>query len=314
MTEKEEKYMAFKKAVKYDAKLRMAIAGPSGSGKTYTALAIGTAMSKKVALVDTEHGSASKYADLFEFDVMELAPPFHPQRFCDAIKQAEAAGYEIVILDSLSHAWFADGGLLSIVDDVAATLKGNNTFAAWKTGTPIQNALVEAIIGANLHIIGTMRSKQEYAMSQDDRGKTTVRKVGMAPIQREGFEYEFDVFAEMDMDNRMIVSKTRCPSLVGKVFPKPGTEVATILNDWLSGQAKPHWLDEKAKRDAFFAKLGDYGLDEEAAKKLTGIAHFHDWDGTANELLQLIKGKIPPSKTEQEYKKNVEALYGKQPA
>lgn len=242
MTETGTKYTTtpFKKAVKYDAKLRLAIAGPSGSGKTYTALSIATAMSKKVALVDTEHGSASKYADLFEFDVLEVAPPFHPQRFVAAIAQAEAADYEVVILDSLSHAWFGSGGMLDIVNDIAATLKGTNTFAAWKTGTPIQNDLVEAIIGSNLHIIGTMRSKQDYAMDRDDKtGKTSVRKVGMAPIQRDGFEYEFDVFTEMDMENKMIVSKTRCPAMTGKVFTKPDANVAAILMTWLKGQPQP---------------------------------------------------------------------------
>lgn len=233
--------MAFQKAVKHEAKLRLAIAGPSGSGKTYTSLAIATALANggKIALVDTEHGSASKYADLFDFDVLEMQAPFHPKRFVDAIAEAGAAGYSVIVLDSLTHAWSGPGGLLEIVDGFAARMKSANTFAAWKDATPIQNALVEGIVAAPLHLIATMRSKQEYVLTQDDRGKTTPRKVGMAPQQRDGFEYEFDVFIDMDIDNTGIVQKTRCPALTGGVFKKPGADVAGILLAWLSGAPQP---------------------------------------------------------------------------
>jgi len=233
--------MAFQKAVKHEAKLRLAIAGPAGSGKTYTALAIATALANggKIALVDTEHGSASKYADLFDFDVLEMTPPFHPKRFVEAISDAGREGYSVIILDSLTHAWSGQGGLLEIVDSIAARMKTSNTFAAWKDATPIQNALVEGIVAAPLHVIATMRSKQEYVLSQDDRGKSTPRKVGMAPQQRDGFEYEFDVFIDMDIDNTGIVQKTRCPELTGKVFKRPGADVAGILLTWLSGEKRP---------------------------------------------------------------------------
>ena len=115
----------FQKAVKYEAKLRLAIAGPSGAGKTYTALAVATSLGSRVALVDTEHGSASKYADLFDFDVMELAPPFHPDRFGDAISMAADEGYDVVVLDSVSHAWNGTGGALELVDEIAIKYKGN---------------------------------------------------------------------------------------------------------------------------------------------------------------------------------------------
>jgi len=242
MAEKQKQYGSmFQKAVKYGAKLRMCIAGPSGSGKTYTALRAGIALANggKVALVDTEHRSASKYADIFDFDVLELGAPFHPNRFVEAIKDADEAGYTVVILDSLSHAWRGPGGMLDIVDEIATRMKTTNTFAAWKDATPIQNALVEAILAADLHVIATMRSKQSYVMERSDKGYTTVRKVGMAPVQREGFEYEFDVFLDMDIDNKAIVSKTRCPALVGKVFNKPGEDLAAILSEWLAGEAAP---------------------------------------------------------------------------
>ena len=129
----------FKQAVKHESKLRLAIAGPSGSGKTYTALAMAAALGGPVAVVDTEHGSASKYADLFAFDVLEMEAPFHPDRFIQAIREAAAAGYKTIILDSLSHAWNGQGGLLELVEDAQKRMKNANSFAAWRDVTPIQN-------------------------------------------------------------------------------------------------------------------------------------------------------------------------------
>lgn len=228
----------FKKAVKHESKLRLAIAGPSGSGKTYTALAIGTALGK-VAVVDTESGSASKYADIFDFDVAEMHAPFHPRKYAEAIAMAADAGYDVVILDSLSHAWFAQGGVLDIVDEAAKRSRSGNTYMAWKEGTPAQNQLVEAIVTAPIHVIGTMRSKTEYALVTNDRGKQEPRKMGMAPIQRDGFEYEFDVMFDMDVENTAVVSKSRCSALANKVIAKPGADVAGVLQDWLSGEPAP---------------------------------------------------------------------------
>lgn len=229
--------MLFEKAIKHEAKLRLAIAGPAGSGKTYTGLRIakGLANGGKIAVVDTEHGSASKYADLFDFDVMEMLPPFHPDRFVEAIQGAQMAGYSVVVLDSLSHAWNGTGGLLELVDKFAAQSNSKNTFMAWKQGTPIYNKLVDRIIQSNIHVIATMRTKQDYVLELDDRGKQKPVKVGLAPVQREGFEYEFDVVMNMDTDNQGVITKTRCPALSGGVFKKPGQDVSDILVEWLSG-------------------------------------------------------------------------------
>lgn len=230
----------FQKAVKQEAKLRLAIAGPSGSGKTYTSLAIAQALGGAVAVVDTEHGSASKYADQFNFDVLEMAAPFHPDRFVSAIREATSAGYTTIVLDSLSHAWNGTGGLLELVEDAAKRMKVSNSFAAWRDVTPIQNRLIESIVAAPIHVIATMRSKQEYVQDRDERtGKPIIRKVGMAPVQRDGFEYEFDVVLDMDIENNAIVSKTRCSALAGRVFVRPGADVASILMDWLHGAPAP---------------------------------------------------------------------------
>lgn len=235
--------IAFKKAVKHESRLRMSIAGPSGSGKTYTALTLAHALKgdKGVALIDTERGSASKYADIFpEFDVIEL-DTFSPALFVEIIKEAESAGcYSVLVIDSLSHAWNGTGGLLEIVDSIARRKYQGNTFAAWKDATPLQNQLIDAITRSRLHIIVTMRAKQEYAMEKDERtGKTSPKKVGMAPIQRDGMEYEMDIAADMDIENTMVIQKSRCPQLSGQVIAKPTAQVADVLSAWLEGEPVP---------------------------------------------------------------------------
>lgn len=226
--------MAFKKAVKSAAKLRMALVGPSGSGKTWTALELAEALAdgQPVAVVDTERGSASKYADVYDFDVLEL-DTFHPNNYIQAIADAAREGYAVVVLDSLSHAWNGRGGILEIVQ------RKGNSFQAWGEVKPIENALIEAIVGAPIHVIATMRSKTEYVVETNDKGKAAPRKVGTAPVQRDGLEYEFDVFGELDQENTLTVNKTRCPALTGAVIAKPGKPLANILRKWLAGAPSP---------------------------------------------------------------------------
>lgn len=228
--------MGFQRATKRQAKLRMALIGPSGSGKTMSALKIATQLGGKVALTDTERGSASKYADKFEFDVLELEN-FHPQRYIEAIHEAEEAGYDVLIIDSLSHAWSGKDGALELVDKAAKRNQSGNSFGAWREVTPLHNALVDAILGAKLHVIVTMRSKMEYVQEKDDKGRTVVRKVGLQPVQRDGMEYEFDVIGDMTIDHDLIVGKTRCESLDGQTYRNAGKEVAVILKAWLTDGA-----------------------------------------------------------------------------
>ena len=234
----------FKKASKSQSRLRLGLVGVSGSGKTFSALAIGSALAAhydgRVALIDTEHGSASKYADRFSFDVLELVD-FNPKNYIDAIKAASDY-YDVLIIDSLSHAWSGSGGVLEMVDNAAKRSQSNNSFTAWRDVTPLHNQLVEAIVGAPIHLIATMRSKTEYVLEKDDRGKTTPRKVGMAPVQRDGLEYEFDLVGDMDTNNTLIVSKSRIPALSGKVIAKPGAELGDTLFSWLTDGKPLHWV------------------------------------------------------------------------
>ena len=228
--------MQFTKAVKSQAKGRIGLIGPAGSGKTFTALVLATGLGGTTALIDTEHESASKYADLFEFDTLALTT-FSPEVYIEAIHAAGAAGYDNLIIDSLSHAWAGTGGTLELVEKFKAKHAGNK-FAAWGDVTPMQTRMIEAMLSSPCHLIVTIRSKMEY-MQTEENGKKVVKKVGMQPIQRDGLEYEFDIVADMDTDHNFIVSKTRCNTMDGFITNKPTAEVATTIKAWLDGGAVP---------------------------------------------------------------------------
>jgi hypothetical protein len=245
--------MAFTKATKEQSKLRVALDGVSGSGKTYTALTLATvfAQGQPVAVVDTERGSASKYADIFDFDVLNLES-FHPDRYIEAIHDAEQGGYAVLVIDSLSHAWTGKDGALELVDRAAKRSQAGNSFTAWRDVTPLHNRLVDAMLAANLHLIVTMRSKTEYTLVENERGKKEPRKIGMAPVQRDGMEYEFDIVGDMDTSNTLIISKTRCPALVGGIFERPNAKLAETMLQWAtsgaSAREKPHGLTERQQK------------------------------------------------------------------
>ncbi len=227
---------SFQPAVKTQARLRLALIGPAGSGKTFTGLTLASHLGDKVAVIDTEHGSAAKYADLFQFDTVALTE-FSPEAYVALLSEAAKAGYDVALIDSLSHEW---KWCLDEVDNVIARTNNRNSYAAWKHITPRHNALTEAILQSPLHVIATMRSKMDYVLEEDEKGKKVPRKVGMAPVQRDGVEYEFDLIGDLDVDNTLVVSKTRCPDLAGKVIRKPGVELAEALKVWLgTGTAAP---------------------------------------------------------------------------
>jgi nucleoside-triphosphatase THEP1 len=274
--------MAFVKATKQQAKLRLAIFGPSGSGKTFTSLRIAKGMGGKVAVIDTEERSAIKYADRFDFDVCELADK-SIESCCNTIKEAAAGGYSVIIIDSLSHAWQE---LLQQIDKLAATKFKGNSWGAWSEGTPKQKNLVETILKCPAHIIATMRSKTEWVQEQGNNGKTKPVKVGLAPEQGKGIEYEFDMLMEITTDHLATVSKDRTGKFQDQVIEKPGEEFGAALMAWLGqGEAPPTPEPIVVQsEEEFLAELdmtlGDRGVvGDGAAKakaKILGLAKVAD--------------------------------------
>lgn len=227
----------FAPATKATVKARIGLAGPTGSGKTYTALRLGAGLAGpdgKTAVIDTERGSASLYSDTFVFDVAVMNPPFQPAKYQRALDEAAHAGYEVLVIDSITHAWSGDGGILDIVDDEARRNQSGNKFAAWKVGSEQWRALLDAILGAPLHVIVTMRSKMDYVQEKDSRGRTEIRKVGMAPEARDGIEYEFTLVGDLDQAHRLLWSKSRIAALADRVVDRPGEALGTEIRAWLS--------------------------------------------------------------------------------
>ena len=257
---------AFKKAERDDRDVKMALMGPAGCGKTFSGLTIATELAKhldtKIAVIDTERRSASLYADMFDFDTLPL-DSYEPQKYIEGIKAAAKAGYGILIIDSLSHAWAGQGGILDTVDAVAARSKSGNTYIAWRSVTPLHNQLVDTILNYPGQVIVTMRTKMDYVQEKNDRtGKTEIRKVGLKPIQREDVEYEFDIVCDMDLDHNLVVSKTRCHSLTDKRFHKPGADFTQHLIDWVGAglspkerEAKQGAVEEAAHREQLLKQI-----------------------------------------------------------
>lgn len=228
--------MKFQKAVRKRAKLRLAIAGPSGSGKTYSALLIARGIGGRVAVIDTERGSASLYSDLVEFDTLELAPPFSPERFIEAIHAAEAADYDVLIIDSMTHEWDGAGGCLEINEQIAAAKFRGNTWSAWSETTPRHRAFVDAILQSPCHVIVTMRSKTETVQDADTK---KVRKVGMKNVQRDGTEYEFAVVFDLEHEKHFAVAtkdRTRLFAQPHVITPETGKRLVQWLD---SSEALP---------------------------------------------------------------------------
>lgn len=219
----------FKKATKAAAKLRAAIFGPSGAGKTFTSLRVATGLGGRIAVIDTERGSASKYSDRFSFDVLELEDQ-SIQGYVDAIKMAAAEGYSVLVIDSLSHGWQS---LLEEVEKLAKAKYRGNTWSAWSEGTPLQRKLVQAILTFPGHVLATMRSKTEWT-TVDNNGKKTPQRVGLAPEQGKGVEYEFDLLVEISTEHIANVIKDRTGKFQDKLIDRPDEQFGRDLAAWLA--------------------------------------------------------------------------------
>jgi len=222
----------FQRAARNRCKIKMAVQGPSGSGKTYSSLLIAYGITNdwsKIAVLDSENGSAHLYAHLGPYSVLSMTPPFTPEEYIEAINLAVKNEFECLVIDSLSAEWNGQGGIL----DIHSNIPGNS-FTAWSKCTPRHNAFVQAILQANIHIIGTMRSKTDYIM-QDKNGKQVPEKVGLKPVQREDSEYEFTLVFELTQRHMAMVSKDRTGVFKSKPELILTEEVGKTIADWCNG-------------------------------------------------------------------------------
>jgi hypothetical protein len=289
----------FTTATKERAKARIALIGPTGSGKTYTALVTATGLGGRIALVDTEHGSAAKYADEFAFDTLPLTT-FEPPALVEALAVAAHDGYDVVIVDSLSHFWSGSGGMLEQVDNAAKRVAGGNTFAGWREARPLERAMIDALLAYPGHLIATMRTKTEYVVEADERGRKVPRKVGLKPEQREGIEYEFDIVGDLDHDNTLVISKSRAKPLSGLVIRKPDAAFAEAVLEWLNaGKPTPSASDYLTTATAPHATYEELrGLYEEVRRHNLLAAAVLDPAGGSTTLGELIVRRGTEAKKE----------------
>lgn len=228
--------MGFRKAERKQAKLKIGLSAPSGAGKTYSSLLIAYGICgdwSKIAVIDTENGSAELYSDLGEYSVCSITPPFTPKKYIAAIHEAVEAGFKVLIIDSLSHAWSGEGGLLDMQDKAVKASRSGNSYTAWREVTPEHNRLVDAILQSDIDVIITTRAKADYVIT-DDNGKKSIKKVGLAPVFRDGLEYELTVFFDLTQDHIATASKDRTGIFDGQNF-KPTSETGKQLAEWRNG-------------------------------------------------------------------------------
>jgi hypothetical protein len=261
----------FQKAQRITKKARIGICGAAGSGKTLTSLKLASGLGRRIALVDTENNSSVLYADRVDFDVLNIEPPFEINKYINAIHQAEAAGYDVLILDSISHAWAGEGGLLDTQGKMADG--GMNSFTAWRKLTPQHNAFIEAMIRSKLHLIATMRSKMDYVVETNEKGKSVPKKVGLAPVQREGMDYEFDIVFDLDLNHNAQSSKDRSSLFDGRVLSKPDEKIGKQVLEWLDRGQQPPAIVEAAEaaRTPLFSESGNLTGEKETRAMLEAI-------------------------------------------
>jgi hypothetical protein len=208
----------FRPATREKTKARVLLAGPSGSGKTRAALEIAQGLGQRIAVIDTENRSASLYVGLngLKFDVCELQPPYTYEKYLQAMQACFGArAYDVLVIDSLTHVWSGEGGALERVDEKAN--KSGNKFTAFADITPLHNRLLSTITASPIHILCTVRTKTAYVMEEKENWKGKLvqapRKIGLAPIFRDGVEYEFSVQLDISLEHEVTVSKTRITEL-----------------------------------------------------------------------------------------------------
>lgn len=288
----------FKKAERKKAYLKIAITGVSGSGKTYSALQLAQGLGGKIAMIDTENGSGELYSNLCEYDVAPMEAPFTPSKYVNYIQEAEKAGYNVLIIDSLSHAWSGRGGVLEMVDKRAATSRTGNSYTAWKDITPEQNKMVDAILQSKMDIIVCMRSKQAYELVQNDKGKTVPMKIGLAPVQRDGLEYEFTVMFDISVEKHIATASKDRTGIFKEWCDVITPDTGRMIRQWAeSGAEAPAVTSDNYVRvegDTTYVLLKrgwtDVStLDKEQLEKMVEMKMYHPAHPAIKNLLDAYK-------------------------
>jgi len=233
--------MYLQPASRKNTKIKMALQGVSGSGKTYSALLLAFGLCNqwnKIAIIDTENHSSELYAHLGDFRVLHLSAPYTPERYIEAIHACEDSGAEVIITDSISHEWQGSGGIL----EMHSRMPGNS-YTNWSKITPRHNAFVQCLLQSPVHIISTIRSKQDYILIEKN-GKQVPQKVGMKGIIREGMDYEFTIVFELDNSNNAIATKDRTSLFTGNAGYKINTETGKQILNWCNEGAPPEMQRE----------------------------------------------------------------------
>ena len=263
----------FQKAERKKAKLRLGLCGPSGSGKSHSGLLIaaGLVPEGRLFVIDTENDSATLEIGkpgIPEFFHAPLYPPYTPARYREYINAAVKEGADVILIDSLSHAWSGSGGILDMHDNTARASRNENSWAAWRKVTPEHNALVDAILSCPCHVICTMRTKTAWEVVENGKGKKEPKKIGLKPEQREGMDYEFTCVFDLSTDCHIAtVSKDRTSLFDGNCFI-PSAETGAKLIDWLN-QGADH--DPEAVSKALLERL------QTAAAEINHISHLENW-------------------------------------
>jgi len=254
--------MQLVKASRKKVKLRLGLSAVSGGGKTYSALLLAYGLVgnwSKIAVIDTENNSASLYSHLGEFNTIELAAPYTPERYIQAIKTCEDAEMEVIIVDSITHEWDGKGGILEIHSQMTG-----NSFTNWSSLTPRHQKFIDAILQSKCHVITTVRRKTEYEMIKDGT-KTKVEKAGLKEVTRDGFEYELTVNFNLDEKHNCTASKDRTGLFMDKPFFTITEETGKLIKQWCDSgievvQQKKQWNDKW--NDATIQKIqnGDYQI------------------------------------------------------
>ncbi len=240
--------MQLRQSERKRAKIKMALQGSAGSGKTYSSLLLAQGLTNgnfsKVAIIDTENGSADLYAHLGNYNVLSLAPPFTPQKYVDAIELCEKAGMEVIILDSISHCW-------DYLLDYHSSLAGNS-FTNWAKIKPLEKLFIDKILQSNAHVIATMRTKQDYVLNQKD-GKFIPEKVGLKAVQRDGLDFEFTLVFDIDIKHFAVASKDRTEIFMDRPEFKISTETGKKILDWCNSgkQEVPANTQELSEQEVY---------------------------------------------------------------